>query len=391
MKLKINSNSIVYLAFWLWVFSNCFTLIDGEWFLKLEGTYSSMHIHNILALFLILFALNRKEWEIPKGYLYIFSFFVEITLVWLINARKYGMSTGYISTIYGIIIIICVAALSDCIDRSVVNHIFESVALVVAVLIMGNLLIHIRDVVGSLKAGWAHPNIKVFFGGGVNLEATWMTMFGVFFRKKWKYRYWLFSSLLSVIYMSRTGVVLNVLLIFIYLYQDNQQQLLKRVLVLAVLSGVAVFVSYRIGLLDDILRRFMNIGGETGSRARLAIWKAIGKGIIDKPLGVGCGNTMDFLRSAYKLQRIESNAHNIYLQCLLENNLVGFSMLLIGILKLGIKQLKNRFSDPCGAFLLLYAFQGLFQMQLKEPLLFLVLAFYFVLSGSSRTEKNDNV
>ncbi|MCM1216733.1 MAG: O-antigen ligase family protein [Lachnospiraceae bacterium] len=389
MRLKIKLNGIVYFVLWLWIFTNCFTGLDADLFLRLKGTNSSLHIHNILAIFLILLALSRKEWKFPKGYIYVFLFFIEMTLIWLINLSKYGVNSGYISTVYGIVIMACVAGLSDCIDEKVIKRIFESVALVVAVLIMSNILIHMQDIVRALRNGWAHPTITVFFGGGVNLEATWMAMFGVFFRDKWKYKYWLFSSLLSVVYISRTGMMLNVLLILIYLYQDNRQQLFKRILVVLVLVGMIFSVSYSIGLLDNVLKRFSNIGNEAGSRARLIMWEASLRGIFDNPLGVGCGNAMDFLSSAYNLHRSESNVHNIYLQCLLENNIVGFSMLIGGIFKLVCRQLKNRFSDPCGMFLLLYAFQGFFQTTLKDPLMFLVLAFYFVLSGRNRMEEKS--
>ncbi len=376
---KIGSRDIVYGLLWVWILLNCFTAMDTEWMPGLSGTNSVLRMHNIFFLFFIAYSLCRRKWEIPKKYFYILLLFTEITFVWLVNVHKYGLSSGYISTVYGMLIMFFVASMVVYIDMDTVCRIFESVAIIVAVMIILNLLLHINRVVSSLATGWEHPDIDVFFGGGVNIEATWMTMLGVFFRKKWRYRYWIFSVLLSVIYVSRTAIIVNILLLFLYLYKDGKRKLMRNIFILMGIFSIVLFISYKMGILNVILERFASTGNDNGSMGRLVIWKAVIKGIKNSPFGVGCGNTMDYLKETYGLLRSENNAHNIYLQCFLENNIVGFLLFISGIVKLYWTEFKNRFSNPCGLLLVLYTFQGMFQMQLKEPLMFLVLALYLTL------------
>lgn len=381
---KIDSRDIVFFLLWIWVFSNCFTAVDSNWLPGLSGTDSVLHIHNVLFILFMCFAFAKRKFTVPKGYLYVFCMFAEMTLIWVFNMNKYGLSSGYVSTLYGMLILICVAAMEAYLDMDMINRIFESVAVLMAGLILLNLFLNIGSVVSSLAAGWSHPDIQCFFGGGHNLEAVWMTMFGVFVREQWRYRYWIFTILLSVIYLSRTGVLVNLILLLIYMFQSNKKSKMKQAL-LIVCSAVAVLYAINIiGLFDNIWIRFVNTGKESGSVSRINIWKAVIQGIQDRPLGIGCGNAMRFVRETYRLRQGENNAHNIYLQCILENNMIGFLLMMLGWIKIGIQQLKERFSNPCGTFLILYAFQGLFQMQLKEPLLFLALALYLTVPCNNK-------
>lgn len=377
---KIDSKIIVYCLLWIWIFSNCFTAIDSNWLPALKGTYSGLHIHNIVAIFLVIYTITRGKLKFPKRYIYIFMLFFEMTIVWLFNSFKWGISSGYISVVYGIFMMICIASMREYINMKMVSEIMESISIIMTCCILINILLNIGDVFSSIRAGWGHPKVEVFFGGGHNVEAVWMTMFGVFVRKKWKYRYWLFTCFLSAIYLSRTGILVNILLLFVYLFQDGRRKILQYSLWISLLILVAGMVLYVTGLYEYIWNRFARTGVEIGSMSRLKIWTAMLNGMIDKPLGIGFGNTMKFLRETYCLKQNENNAHNIYLQYLLENNIIGFLLFMYGWVKLAMQQIKSRFLNPCGTFLILYAFQGLFQMQVKEPFLFLMLAFYFLIT-----------
>jgi O-antigen ligase len=360
----------------IWILSNCFTNIDTNWLPALSGTYSNLHIHNIIGILWIFIILAKGKIIIPQKYGYLLLLFGEMSIVWLFNFSKFGISSGYISVIYGIFIMIYIASIVDYLNMSLICNMFEKIALIMCVCIICNILINVRIIISSLLSGWSHPDIVTFFGGGVNLEAVWMTMFGVFIRKKWQYRYLVFTSILSAIYLSRTGILVNILLLLIYLYRDGINSLAKNILIAGLAVGVVLIFMSQTGLISSIMSRFGNIGTENGSRSRLNIWISLLQGVKDKPLGIGFGNSMNYLRNAYGLRQEETNAHNIYLQCLLENNIVGLLLMMIGWIMIVIKQVKCRFSNPCGLFLILYTFQGMFQAQLKEPFLFLVLALY---------------
>lgn len=361
----------------MWILANCFTKVDIKILPAIEGTYSNLHIHNIIGVLFLAHLLLRCSIKVPKNYIYILLMFAETSIVWMINLRSYGISSGYMSVLYGMIIMFYIASVKDLLNYSIICEVFEKVALIMSTLITCNIVLNIQTIIKSISSGLNHPDIDVFFSGGVNGEATLMTMFGVFFRKKWRYRYWAFTMILSVIYLSRAAIMVNILQLLIYLYNDGKGKILKNIIICSLLIVIVMIFAYQTGLISNIVDRFANMNGnEGGSKSRLIIWGYVLKGLRDRPFGIGFGNTMKFLESSYGLVRAESNPHNIYIQCLLENNIVGFVLMMVGWLKLVIDGIRCRFSNPFGVYLIVYAFQGLIQMQLKEPFLFLNLALY---------------
>ena len=58
--------------------------------------------------------------------------------------------------------------------------------------------------------GNGHPSIPSFFSDSVNLEASWLALFGVFFNRDRVGLLYLIGSLsISALYASRVGIILS--------------------------------------------------------------------------------------------------------------------------------------------------------------------------------------
>lgn len=202
--------------------------------------------------------------------------------------------------------------------------------------------IEIGAIISFLRSPYGHPNLTWFFGGGANLEATYMAMaIPVFYKDKKMWPYTITSILLSIIYASRTALIVNILCIawIGLIYLDRKAW--KRILISCVFVFLGISYLYSAGALDFIIERFANIGNEAGSIGRLNMWIYTLKIIKEYPLGCGIGNSINALERISGISYSENNFHNVYLQMFLDLGIVGGSLYVITIITFVIRNIKK--------------------------------------------------
>lgn len=361
----------------LYVLANCFTGVSS--LLHIEALRTNIHIHIIVAIFLIVYVMVKRKICFPREGIILIMLFAEMLLVVIGNLYRYLPSGMFLTYCYDLVMVFVIFTILK--EKDIQSRkIMQSVAIVMAIVITIKNLLEFDAFLHFFKGLYGHPVITSFFGGGINLEATWMTLFGCFFEKKKRYYYLGFTTVLSILYVSRTAIILNVLLLFIYMLQEGYKKAI-RIAAFFVLLGSLVIIG---GVLTDnplimyVINRFANIGKEVGSRERLIMWEKLPLIITENPFGVGSGNAIKYMNDVFDMGRAESNIHNIYLQYIIDNGIVGFIMYLVSWGMLVVEQLKSRFNNPYAVFLIAYAVGGLVQFTGKDVFLFIILACYFV-------------
>ena len=122
--------------------------------------------------------------------------------------------------------------------------------------------------------GNGHPSIPSFFSDSVNLEASWLALFGVFFNRDRVGLLYLIGSLsISALYASRVGIILSLLSIAYVLFVKSKDRIgVSKLVGIAVLIAGLIAVAQIAGL--PIMDRFLAIGedkGSTGENGHVAI------------------------------------------------------------------------------------------------------------------------
>lgn len=146
---------------------------------------------------------------------------------------------------------------------------------------------------------------------------------------------------------------------------------------------------FTIGMFDYILSRFEDIGSDSGSLGRLAMWQFAGQAIVDNPFGVGIGNALNYLRYTTGIPFVESNMHNLFMQMFVELGWLGGLYYLNIVAAFFIKQWKQVGNNAFIGMLYAYIFMSLFQFRGGEPLIFFVLGVY--LCNKTREDKVSKI
>lgn len=256
--------------------------------------------------------------------------------------------------------------------------VFRRVAFVLLLLIVVNLALQHEEFFiyfGNLSQG--HPIVSTLFEGGVNIEATWLGVFGVFFhRNKEGVLYLVSCLLLSALYSSRAGLIACILAaLYVFLIKDARH-VGRNILVAACSAAGLLLLLLAIASVMNVavLDRLFSIGSEPGSLGRLGMWAYASDALFDIPFfGVGSGNAVDELMHVSENYFGEDNVHNVYLQVLLDFGPVALCFLL-ALLALFLRSaVKGRFQNPFAAFVSIYFILAFIQFSGPEPLLALAL------------------
>lgn len=159
-----------------------------------------------------------------------------------------------------------------------------------------HIAVNYRAMLDFLADPWGgHPSISSFFGGGVNLDASWLALFGVFFERDAKGNVFLLGSLgVSAMYASRAGMILALLALFyVHVVTPRNWGMLKRVAAVAVVAAVVLLAAQFGGIIVD---RFLSIGSDQGSQGRKDMWQWVVPAFCEAPLlGAGAGNAISHL------------------------------------------------------------------------------------------------
>lgn len=133
-----------------------------------------------------------------------------------------------------------------------------------------------------------------------------------------------------------------------------------------------------------LLNRVRETGNEPGSLGRLRMWKWVPQESKENILGYGLGNGTNQIKENDP-QIYEINLHNIYLQVLLDQGVIGFTILILVIAKFVLTEIPSLFSNPIAAFILCYLGLGVFQFT------FLDVFFWIIVGGYLNLEKRKKI
>lgn len=124
---------------------------------------------------------------------------------------------------------------------------------------------------------------------------------------------------------------------------------------------------------DNTIKRLNFTGNEPGSQGRLRMWKWVPKEFAENIWGYGLGNGIK--QVAENNPKIEDNLHNIYLQVLLDQGIIGILILFVIIVMFIRRELLTLAANPLAGFILCYLCLGMVQYR------FLDIPFWFVVGA----------
>ena len=223
------------------------------------------------------------------------------------------------------------------------------------------------------------------YGGGLNLEVTWLALATLFFIKS-PTLYFIYFALVAFVdfyFLSRTGLILLLFSLFVY-FRENSSLKKRTVIKLIIYSSILIpiFVVMTLKLYSDsaIFERFQNIGNEPGSMGRIELWSYSAKAFIEWPFaGYGAGNSINIIRGLGFESR-EGNVHNYFIQVLLDFGLLGLLTWLSVIWGLS----KNRRYSELYWYVMAFVLASMVQFRGAEPVFYFVIS---ILAGASYFEK----
>lgn len=315
--------------------------------------------------------------------IYIFFFYGMLVISTILGASVFGVNSLVMNYLYGFYLLTTILTIGKDINYSEWISIFRKSAIVVIGLIIINDYLQKDAIIQFLNYPFGHPSIDYLFGGGANLEATWISLFLFTFNdSKLFLPYLVFCLGISAIYASRVGVMVIAIFVVIKIFsRKGNVNPLKMFSIFLLGIGIIVYMFY-IGIFDYIISRFVAVGYDPGSLGRLAMWKFAGQAIIDNPFGVGIGNALNYLRETTGIQFYENNMHNLYMQMFVELGWIGGLYYAIVITVFAIRNRKNAIKNIFIGMLYTYILMSMLQFRGGEPIIFFILGVYLTMNGN---------
>ena len=337
------------------------------------GGFALKPIHVILLLLLPKLLLKGKVYI--NGYVSLYVLYVVFLSILL--SGNLGIKSILFNYIFGLLIYVYIVNSNiNLLPKEDTIHDICNAAFLVIVVVLINDLIQYKEFITFFHNPWnGHPSITTIFGGGVNPEASWIGMFNVFFLKdKRKWSYFFISLLISVIYASRAGMIINI----VALVMINKDSVFKdkKTIVFAVIGIIGIIWAYNNGLLDIITDRFSTLGSDKGSEGRLINYQGFIKTFEAFPLGYGIGNCMDAMRMVAGSVSGDNNMHNVYLQNFIDIGIIGGIWYIILVLFFVKTNIFRLFTDPFVMYIFIYIVVSLFEFRGGDTLVFIILGFY---------------
>lgn len=301
---------------------------------------------------------------------------------------KYGLSPFILNYIFIFAFALIVSTQVNMISYSTFKRTLLCIAVPAFFYVILNILFNIEHVIAAqafnIRFGGRPIIPNMLFSGGWNIEASFLAMLSVLFiRSRWFFLFVTITFLVSIAYLSRTGLVLVFLLImywiFLKLYTRVSTFTLFFVLPIACIFLILAAIAIGYYLDVSVVKRLFIIGNEPGSQGRLNIMQYVLPGLFDSNfLGYGPGNSMDKL-IAMGLETSDKNLHNYYLQVLMD---FGFLGLIAYVLFICYFLLSPHIVLEFKLFFSLYLIASLVQFRGAEPLVWGVLLWAFLVDKS---------
>ena len=369
--LRKNKKMLSFL-FFLLILLSCFQNII---IYKLDSG-TSLKLFHIFSLVFIFIMIIYKRCVLPNKLLLLYFAFA--TIFTLIHIPKWGFDGLYLNYLFGAYVLVIFYSLGTSITLDEWLRIFTMVATTIIIAVYIKIVINIDAILFYFNNSWSgHPMIETFFGGGVNLEATWIALFNfAFLKSKIKLPYLFLSLLLSALYTSRVGFIINMMYIFFLFFMTIKEKNILSVFIPILSLFFIFFIVYNMGIFDVLLNRFTSIGSDAGSVGRLRMWKYALETTYKYPFGCGLGNSIVALRSVSGLSYVDGNMHNVYMQNFVDLGWIGGCFYIIIIIGFIIKEFKNIFTNPFVAILFVYIMCSMLQFAGGEPIIFCILGVY---------------
>lgn len=309
--------------------------------------------------------------------------FAAITLV---DTPTHGFGSTILKYVFQYLVLVVALNLMVLVGGEKSERLVMVGAWIVLAIVLVNAVAHGGAFLEYYDHPWdGHPNYATVFSGGVNLEATWPAMLGVFCRNNrsgWTYLG--ITYVFGALTQSRAGLMLAVgTIVYVLLIKDGGRPALRRVLVVGVVAVVAALYTFAGPRAASVRAAAENPPAveETSSDApqgipgRRGIWMGSVEAFYDAPvLGYGAGNAMDAVRAVTGYPYHEDNVHNYPLQVLLDFGLVGLAVFAVVVVRFLVLGARAHFRSPFVAFVVLYLVGGMIQFKGGELLVGFALA-----------------
>ena len=178
------------------------------------GTIALKYCHVFSLLFLPGLFLKNKI-KPPNKIIMFFIIFVTVHAVAL--SFNYSISGNILNYIFGLYIILIQINMADDFSLDDWLNIIQSVGVIIMLWVIIKDYYEREAIISFIRHPYGHPSISTVFGGGVNLEATWLALMGFAFKKRGALIYNLISTVISAVYASRASLLVNILWILWFL------------------------------------------------------------------------------------------------------------------------------------------------------------------------------
>jgi putative inorganic carbon (hco3(-)) transporter len=358
------------LSFQMLTFSG--RLADGE----LGSGPALKAYHGLFAAFgLLLVARGRLVRWRPEVILY----FVVIGSTALLASLRFGPKAAIVNTIFAAYAATVGASAGRMAGPATALRALRWASVIVLGAVLLKAVLFLPEILRFFASPFGHPTLPTFFGGGPNLEATWVAMAGVFLiGSRLFVPYMVGTAILCAAYASRAGFIVVLLVVVASiastLLRGGGGRARRWLLPIAVVALGVAGVSAARGVegADYIAQRFQSIGEDPGSMGRLTLWTGGLRVFTAHPFGVGLGNAVPQIERTIGASVPEDNLHNQYLQHLVETGVQGLVayLLLVG---LAVHRLfATRLRDPMLLYVGVYFLMATLQFRGAEALLWFV-------------------
>jgi len=150
--------------------------------------------------------------------------------------------------------------------------------------------------------------------GGPNIEATIFAILGILYTGRYKFILGVIMTLSIILFESRIGFIGAS--IFWFRYFTGRRRVF--VILALIISSIIIFPNLEnIKILNRFSVKNEEKLGDDGL-GRLALWKNAIRGIESNPLGIGPGNSVNYINSHYGTSFWENNIHNVFMTWIFE-------------------------------------------------------------------------
>jgi len=329
----------------------------------------NVKLFHILTISLLVFLLPlftyEKELTIPIAFFYI------VAISSLYNTILGLLNPLFINYIFAFLVFISSFTLGKYSNFNKLVKALPAISWLIMAIVILNTIYYLELIISYISQPYGHPKIPTIYGGGTNLQGTFLALNGVFLRKHRSFLlYWFLSITISIMYSTRIGIILNLFLLILNNYHDILR--LRNILIFTALAVIVIAATVKIN--PYAINRFYLIGSDTGSVTRLEMWKASSEIIIKKLpiIGYGAGNAITIIDNEKNIRFFEDNIHNYFLQVLVDFGFIGFLFWLIIVKEIFILYFRYKGDNVFANYLVLFIIASFIQFRGAEPLFWFV-------------------